>query len=167
MGKHDWSGLRLLVLDRHAHMRSILKTVLREFGVGQVQEAAKVTAGLEILQCGVTDIVILDHALGEGSGLEFIRQVRTGPGVPNPFVPIIVLSAHSDREQVFAVRDAGANEFLAKPLVPLHLFRRLQLVIEAPRPFVRAKSYFGPDRRRKAADLPGGQERRQEEVWAA
>jgi hypothetical protein len=57
-------------------------------------------------------------------------------------------------------RDAGINEFLAKPVSVKAIMSRLLAVIEHPRPFVRTKVYFGPCRRRRGAAQYQGPERR-------
>ena len=47
-----------------------------------------------------------------------------------------------------AARDAGITEFLAKPVSSKALYQRIVSVIANPRPFIKTKTYFGPDRRR-------------------
>ena len=94
------------------------------------------------------------------SGLDFMRQVRTSPQSPNPFVPVIMLTGHTHIDHVRQARDAGVNEFLAKPVSVKAILTRLISVIEHPRPYVRTKSYFGPCRRRRGADEYHGPERR-------
>ena len=92
-------------------------------------------------------------------GLEFTRKVRLSRESPNVFTPIIMVSGHSERGRIIAARDTGVNEFVVKPISAQSLFDRIQAVIERPRPFVRVKRYFGPDRRRKTVEH-GGEERR-------
>jgi two-component system, chemotaxis family, chemotaxis protein CheY len=57
-------------------------------------------------------------------------------------------------------RDAGVNEFLAKPLTARGVIERIHQVVENPRPFVRSDDYFGPDRRRRADPAYRGPKRR-------
>lgn len=61
--------------------------------------------------------------------------------------------------RLVAARDAGVNEFVVKPISAKSLFTRIQTVIEGPRPFVRPKHYFGPDRRHKEIDHEGEEPR--------
>ena len=82
-------------------------------------------------------------------------MVRTAPDSPNPFVPIIMLTAHSSLERVIQARDSGVNEFLTKPVTASGLYSRISTVIESPRQFVRASEYFGPDRRRTVKEFMG------------
>ncbi len=92
-------------------------------------------------------------------GLEFTVRVRLSEDSPNVFTPIIMVSGHIGRGRIVAARDAGVNEFVVKPISAKSLFDRIQAIIERPRPFVRLKSYFGPDRRRKTVGR-GEEERR-------
>jgi hypothetical protein len=57
-------------------------------------------------------------------------------------------------------RDAGVTEFLAKPISAKALYQRILNVVASPRPFIRTKTYFGPDRRRNTSNAYIGAERR-------
>ncbi len=56
-------------------------------------------------------------------------------------------------------RDAGVNEFIAKPVSVKTMMSRLVAVIEHPRPYVRTNSYFGPCRRRRGEEYRGPERR--------
>jgi DNA-binding response OmpR family regulator len=87
-------------------------------------------------------------------------MIRNPEGPKYPFLPIIILTAYSEKKQVIMARDAGATEFLCKPVSATALYRRIQNVIENPRPFIRTRDFFGPDRRRYANPNYSGEERR-------
>ena len=112
------------------------------------------------------DLILLDIRMpGPMNGLDLCRSIRKGETPTRPFVPIIVVSGHTDIQHINMARDAGANEFLAKPISARHLYSRICALITAPRPFVRAQRFFGPDRRRKGErrhflDDHNGDERR-------
>jgi two-component system, chemotaxis family, chemotaxis protein CheY len=61
---------------------------------------------------------------------------------------VIIVSGHAERRRVLEARDAGANEFLVKPISAKALYQRIVSVVLQPRPYVKTKVYFGPDRRR-------------------
>jgi DNA-binding response OmpR family regulator len=71
-----------------------------------------------------------------------------------------MLTGHTHIDHVRLARDAGANEFLAKPVSVKAILSRLMAVIDHPRAFVRSSGYFGPCRRRRAMDDYRGPERR-------
>ena len=106
------------------------------------------------------DIVITDWAMPIFDGLELTQMIRQPGANANPFVPIIMLSGHSEKKRVIAARDAGVTEFLAKPLSAKALYQRILNVVSNPRPFIKTKTYFGPDRRRSANANYAGPERR-------
>jgi CheY-like chemotaxis protein len=156
----DFNSLRFLVVDDNAHMRRILRTLLNGFGAREVHEAEDGASGLESFNHFVPDIVITDWAMPIFSGLELTQMIRQPDGNANPYVPIIMMTGHSEKRRVTAARDAGVTEFLAKPVSAKGLYERIVNVIVNPRPFIRTKTYFGPDRRRSATAAYTGPERR-------
>ncbi len=156
--------VRFLVVDDNAHMQNIVKTILRGFGAEQVFEARDVPEAFRRLRQEPVDIVILDYQLETLDGVDFAKLVRTSPESPAPFVPIIMLTAHSERSRVWAARDAGVHEFCAKPVTATEMYRKVVSVIDHPRPFVRTDTYFGPDRRRRNDPRYDGPERRAKNV---
>src|SRR3546814_1685570 len=80
----------------------------------------------------------------------------------NVFVPIIMVTAQSEEWKVMKARDAGVTEFLVKPFSAKTMARRITVVVENPRQFVRTDEFFGPDRRRHVISNYTGQERRKE-----
>jgi len=93
-------------------------------------------------------------------GLELTQMIRQPGANGNPYVAIIMLTAHSEKQRVVAARDAGVTEFLAKPISAKALYQRILNVIVNPRPFIKTKTYFGPDRRRNVNPNYVGTERR-------
>src|SRR3954453_18482091 len=71
-----------------------------------------------------------------------------------------MLTGHSEKRRVTVARDAGVTEFLAKPISAKGLYQRILNVVASPRPFIKTKTYFGPDRRRNLTSAYMGPERR-------
>jgi two-component system chemotaxis response regulator CheY len=159
----DISGLRFLVVDDNAHMRRIVRTLLHGYGVREVHEAEDGASGLEAFQSFSPDIIITDWVMPVFDGCELIQMIRRPDSKLNPYVPIIMLTGHSEKRRVIQARDAGVHEFLCKPISAKALYDRIAAIILNPRPFARGKDYFGPDRRRhEGGDSPyAGPERRQ------
>ena len=160
MSGYRFDRLKVLVVDDSAHMRKLVSTILQAFGVQQVFEAESAERAWPLLRENNPDVVILDWMMEGMSGIELTRMIRTDAQAPNPFVPVIMLTGYTSVDHVRQARDAGANEFIAKPVAAKTLMSRLVSVIEHPRPFVRTKIYFGPCRRRRANDEYHGPERR-------
>ena len=148
--------LRVLVVEDNQHMRSLLRSLLNSIGIREIHEAANGTAALDILREKPCDLILSDLAMKPMDGIDFTREVRLSPRSPNPFLPVIMVTGHTERHKVEAARDAGVTEFIAKPVTAQSLFARIAEILERPRAFVRCESYFGPDRRRKAQEgYPG------------
>jgi CheY-like chemotaxis protein len=160
MSGYRFDRLKILVVDDNQHMRKLVVTILQAFGAIQIFEAADGEHAWTILRDANPDVILLDWQMEGMNGLEFARMVRTSANSPNPFLPIIMLTGHTHIDHVRQARDAGVNEFLAKPVSVKAILTRLISVIEHPRPFVRTKTYFGPCRRRRGNDEYRGPERR-------
>jgi two-component system, chemotaxis family, chemotaxis protein CheY len=152
--------LRVLIIDDNHHMINIVKTILRGFGIKFFLEARDAAEAFDIFKSDIVDLIVIDYLMDLLDGADFTRLVRTADDSPNPYVPIIMLTAYSERSKVTAARDAGITEFCAKPVTAHELYRKVASVINNPRPFVRTANYFGPDRRRKADPNYKGKERR-------
>ncbi|MEZ5840672.1 MAG: response regulator [Hyphomicrobiales bacterium] len=150
----------MLVADDNTHMRRIVRSLLHGFGVREVMEAEDGANALELFNTHTPDIVVVDWAMPIIDGLELTRLIRNPSSNANPYVPIILLTGHAERRRVIEARDAGASEFLAKPISAKSLYVRVVSTVVNPRPFVRTKSYFGPDRRRFDNPNYKGPERR-------
>lgn len=141
--------LNVLIIDDSKHMRQLMRSLLHAFGVGYIQEAIDGREGFIRLTQGGFDLILCDLVMEPVSGLDFVERVRQGKDSPDPFIPIIAVTGFTEQYRVMMARDAGVNEVLAKPISAKELAMRIQSVIESPRPFVRTRNYFGPDRRRK------------------
>lgn len=157
-------AVSVLVIDDHVNMRRIVSGILQALGVEYIYEASDGADGFEAMRSHRPDIVIVDWEMPGIDGVEFTQLVRTASDSPNPYVPIIFLTSYSDKYHVVEARDAGATEFLAKPVSAKAMFTRLMAIINKPRSFVRSPTYFGPCRRRRVDNEYNGPERRHEQV---
>jgi two-component system chemotaxis response regulator CheY len=142
--------LKILLVDDNQHMRMLLTEILRAIGVRQIFEALDGAEALQLMRQVEMDIVMTDLTMGPLDGIDFVNLLRNSPDSPAPFAPVIMITGHSTMRRVAEARDAGVNEFLAKPVTARGVIHRINLLIEHPRPFIRCASYFGPDRRRRA-----------------
>jgi CheY-like chemotaxis protein len=163
MSGAGFENIKALIVEDNAHMRALLRALLNSAGIKEVAEAAHGGTALTVLRERRSDLVLSDLAMKPMDGLEFTRQVRNSQNSPNPFVPIIMITGHTERHRVEAARDAGVTEFLAKPITAANLFSRIAEIVERPRAFVRCDSYFGPDRRRKTIEDYAGPWRRNDD----
>ena len=153
------SKVKFLVVEDNPFMKELFRQILRTLGVTQIVEASDGAEGLVLLREMSPDIVLLDWQMEPMDGIAFAKQVRA-KNSPTPYIPIIMVTAYSEIVRVTEARDAGINELLVKPIAATSLFSRIRAVIERPRLFVEAGTYFGPDRRRRNDPNRKGEDRR-------
>lgn len=156
----DLSRLHILVLDDNAHMIQIVRTLLHGFGVREIRDTRDAAEALDAIRHEAIDIVVSDYQMDLLDGIEFTRMIRTAKDSRNRYVPIILLTAYTERSRIHEARDAGVTEICAKPVTARQLWLKMTAVINQPRPFVKSKTYFGPDRRRRTKSAYRGPERR-------
>jgi CheY-like chemotaxis protein len=156
----SFDRLSVLIVDDNAHMRRILATIMRGFGCTDMREANDGAEALEFMRGRQFDLALVDMNMQPIDGVEFVTMVRRSPDSPSPMLPIIMVTGHTERSKVAAARDAGATEFVAKPVTAIALLQRIQSIVMRPRVFVKARNYVGPDRRRRDDPAYKGAKRR-------
>ncbi len=160
MADYNIQDLKFLIVEDDANMRQLIRTILSSLGVKHLETAGGTDQGYALLANFAADIAICDLRMDPLDGIEFARMVRTMEDSPNIYLPIIMLTGHAEIAAVENAREAGVHEFLSKPVSPSKLYKTIKGLIENPRPFVRSKNYFGPDRRRRQDPKYQGPERR-------
>jgi DNA-binding response OmpR family regulator len=151
----------LLFIEDDDHIRLALRLALEDEGY-EVREAPDGRSGLESFSLGEPDLVLLDLRLPDVSGFEVCRTIRS-----NSIVPIIIVTAQTDTYDMVAGLEAGADDYVTKPIVPKELaarirahLRRVQLHgVSAVSPH--AKSFIAGDvevRQEQGIALKGGVE---------
>jgi two-component system, chemotaxis family, chemotaxis protein CheY len=139
---------RVLIIDDNQYMRKVIRNLLVNLGVKNIQEASDGIAGLEAIRMYGPDVVLLDWEMPLLTGPELLRIIRS-PGVfPMADVPIVMLTGHVERWRILEAKKLGVNEFLMKPVSAKSLLDRLLSIVVKPRPMVRIGKYYGPEPRK-------------------
>jgi two-component system chemotaxis response regulator CheY len=112
----DLASLKILVIDDQEFVRTIVKKMLSQLGVGTVLEAHDGNSGLEAVTREAPDLVICDIQMRPVDGFGFVRQLRSTPSVSR--TPVIMLTAHTDAGTVTRAKELDIGAFLAKPVLP-------------------------------------------------
>lgn len=106
--------MRVLVLDDSTVLRAILKRILEQLGF-EVFEAQHGAEGLDHLRRhGAMDVALVDWNMPVMGGLEFVRQVRQDN--VHASMPILMVTSETDLTHVVQALEAGANEYVMKPV---------------------------------------------------
>lgn len=146
---YDFSKLSVLVVEDLEPMMEVVCTVLEHLGVQDIYMARDGEEGYSAFIKYKPDIIITDWLMEPVDGLEMIKWIRQNPLSHNRMVPVIVMTGYTTSHRVADARDQGATEFVAKPFTAAQLCSRITHVIDAPRDFIEAEMFTGPDRRRK------------------
>ncbi len=141
------SDIHVLVVDDNRQMRFLVRCLLRAGGLYSISEAATADEAFDIMRASPVDLVIVDWMMQPIDGLAFTRMIRWDNDSPNPYVPLLMLTAHTEASRVAAARDAGVTGFVKKPISARLLFDRVSNALTDARAFIRTEEFFGPDRR--------------------
>ncbi len=115
--------VRLLLVDDDARIRLALGLALADEGC-EVVEASSGEQALDLVDREAVDVVLLDLTLPGMDGLDVCRALRH-----RGELPIIVVSARTDSSDVIAGLEAGADDYVTKPLVAGELVARIRSLL--------------------------------------
>jgi DNA-binding response OmpR family regulator len=118
---------RVLLVEDDPRVRRVLSIALRDEGYRIVQADAGLPA-LEQLERAPVDVVVLDLMLPDIDGFEVCRRLRRTSDVP-----IIVVSARGDSHDIVAGLEAGADDYMVKPVVAKELAARIRALFRRSR----------------------------------
>src|SRR4051812_39090682 len=104
---------RILIVDDNPTNRDILATRLAIHGY-ELRQAADGEEALAVARSFVPDLVLLDVMMPKMNGFDVCRVLKNDPAFP--FMAVILITAKADTRDVVAGLDAGADEYLTKPI---------------------------------------------------
>ena len=113
----------LLFIEDDDAIRLALSLALEDEGYS-VRQAANGTDGLAAFEEESTDLVLLDLRLPDMSGFEVCRALRL-----KSIVPIIIITAQTDTVDMVAGLEAGADDYVTKPVIPKELAARIRALL--------------------------------------
>ena len=119
---------RILTVEDDQRIRESVRLALEDEG-WVVDEAADGEAGIEAFARHPADVVLIDIMLPGIDGFEVCRSIRRRSDVP-----IIMVTARADTHDVVAGLEAGADDYMTKPLQPKELSARIRALLRRARP---------------------------------
>jgi class 3 adenylate cyclase len=117
---------RILIVDDNETNRDILLTRLASQGY-ELSQAVDGEDALAAAKEWLPDLILLDVMMPKIDGVEVCRQLKNDPSLP--FMPIILVTAKADSKDVVAGLEAGADEYLTKPIDQMALIARVKSVL--------------------------------------
>ncbi|MDJ0836260.1 MAG: response regulator [Acidobacteriota bacterium] len=118
--------MHFLVVDDSSTMRRIISNTLKKIGYSNITEAEDGKDALSKLD-GSINIVITDWNMPNMDGLEFVKQVRSGP---YKAVPILMVTTNAAKDDVIQALKAGVNNYVVKPMTPETLEEKVNAILK-------------------------------------
>ncbi|MES2968241.1 MAG: diguanylate cyclase [Pseudomonadota bacterium] len=140
---------RLLIVDDVASNRIVLKVKLAAAFYEPIL-AADGASCLKLAREKLPDLILLDLVLPDLSGIEVLNILRADPATRS--IPVIVLSASATADERMAALEAGADDFLGKPVNDMLLLARLRNLLRG-REQLEAEEFPVPDMAEAAVEF--------------
>jgi len=121
---------RILLIDDDDRLAELLDEYFSRFDL-RLSSATLPSAGLQLLEQGQFDLLILDVMLPEMDGFEVCKKIRR-----QSEIPIIMLTARGEVMDRVVGLELGADDYLPKPFEPRELVARIQTILKRRRPQV-------------------------------
>jgi DNA-binding response OmpR family regulator len=146
---------------------ALLTQMFAGFGVHTPHCCSTAAEAMQVVKKKDINIFVIDTALPDMNGYDFVRWLRRSKHKPNCFSPVVLVSGHTPRSMVLEGRDCGANFVMAKPLQALIMLQRIMWMATDVRDFITSPDYIGPDRRfQRLGPPPGMPGRRKDDLSA-
>jgi two-component system response regulator AtoC len=116
----------ILIVDDDRSFRILTETALAGEGF-EVRTAGSLRKAREELDGGAPDVVVLDRRLPDGDGIALLQEMSAAGPVP---MPVIVVTAYGDIDSAVSAMQAGAVDYLSKPISVTDLVIKIHKVIE-------------------------------------
>jgi two-component system, OmpR family, phosphate regulon response regulator PhoB len=132
----------ILVVEDEKPIRDMIAFGLKRAGFN-VLEAEDCSAAQREIGERIPDLVLADWMLPDSSGLQLMRRLREDPATRG--VPVIILTARAEEEDMIAGLDSGADDYVTKPFSPRELLARINAVLRRTLPEDEQETYVaGP-----------------------
>jgi CheY-like chemotaxis protein len=126
--RQDLAAVRILTLDDEPTMRMIIRSILRQAGCQDVQQAGDGHTALRMVERGKMDLVICDWQMSPMNGLQFVQALRSMGSA----VPVIMLTANSEATDAQSIQALNVSGWLVKPVSSRRLVERVRSVLHLP-----------------------------------
>jgi two-component system, OmpR family, phosphate regulon response regulator PhoB len=123
--------VRILIVDDDQSVLKLMASLLDRAGMEPIMAENAASAAQVLKKSPLPDLLILDLMLPDVSGVEFLRQIRSKSVFDN--LPVIILSALADPDQIREGLRAGADRYLTKPYLANNLVITVQEMLRSGR----------------------------------
>ncbi len=122
---------RVLVVDDDPGLHKLVVILLQRAGMEPISAMNATEAAQKLRERPLPDVIVLDLMLPDVSGIDFLKQMREKKVFEN--LPVVILSALADPDQIREGLQSGADRYLTKPYLANNLVSTLQEVLKSGR----------------------------------
>lgn len=121
-------NMSFLVVDDFPTMRRIVRSLLKELGFTNVEEAEDGQDALNKLRAGKFEFVVSDWNMPNLDGLEMLKEIRQDDALKE--LPVLMVTAEAKKENIIAAAQAGASGYVVKPFTAATLEEKLNKIFD-------------------------------------
>jgi two-component system, chemotaxis family, chemotaxis protein CheY len=146
MTQVDLASARVLVVGANGYAGPVLRAVLSAAGITRIVLIDEPRRALDLLCTEHFEAVFVESPAALDD-MPFALAARRSQMLLNPMIPIFAVYGGARRRDVEKARDQGITDVICRPVSPKTVTAKLRAALAAPRPFIAAPEFFGPDRR--------------------
>ncbi len=133
--QRELASCRVLLIDDAPPTLSLLRGILRNLGVLELQSYAKAEQALAVLESGEykADLVLIDGIAGPLDGCSFTQTLRQATRPDMRMLPVVIVTGRTTEQEVRAAIEAGVSDYIVKPVSLDTVRRKLVGVMKDPR----------------------------------
>ena len=119
--------LRFLVVDDFSTMRRIVRSLLKESGYTDVDEAEDGAVALKKLLASKFDFVVCDINMPNMNGFQLLNEVKSNDLLKH--IPVLMVTAEARKEDILLAAKSGAAGYIVKPFTKNILDEKINLIL--------------------------------------
>lgn len=120
--------MRILVVDDFATMRRIVKSILKQLGYDNIEEAEDGKQAFSMLKASKFDFVVSDWNMPNMTGIDLLKAIRSTPEMKD--LPVLMVTAETEKSIVIEAIQAGVNNYIVKPFTAQLFEEKLSKIFE-------------------------------------
>jgi two-component system, chemotaxis family, chemotaxis protein CheY len=120
-------AMNFLVVDDFSTMRRIVRGLLKEMGLNNVEEAEDGAVALSKLRNQRFDFVISDINMPNMNGFDMLKAIKADPALA--YLPVLMVTAEARKEDIVLAAQSGAAGYIVKPFTKATLEDKLNKIV--------------------------------------
>ena len=120
--------LKFLIVDDFSTMRRIVRSLLKEMGCNNADEAEDGVVALNMLKAQKYDFVVSDINMPNMNGFDLLKAVKADDSLKS--IPVLMVTAEARKEDIVLAAQSGAAGYIVKPFTKVTLEEKVQKILQ-------------------------------------